>query len=77
VTPNATNIIAYENEKAVLPCVPTDGTINITLYKGEYSWNMRRVSAAVCAELYGLRQLGCVCVYMCACVWFTDDNNHL
>jgi hypothetical protein len=46
-----TNIVANVNEKAVLPCRPTGNHVNMTLYKGEYPWSMKRVSASICAEL--------------------------
>jgi len=60
LTPKETNIVANENEKAVLPCQPKSSEVNMTLYKGAYSWSMRRVSATMCAELNSLRQLGCM-----------------
>jgi hypothetical protein len=70
LTPNETNIIAFEKEKAVFPCKPTSSKVNITLHKGEFSWSMKRVSAAACAELNSLRQLGCMCGIPMAIVIF-------
>lgn len=60
LTPNETNIVANENEKAVLPCQPTSSEVNMTLYKGEFSWSTKRVSATMYAELNSLRQLDCM-----------------
>jgi hypothetical protein len=59
-TPKETNIVATENEKAVLPCQPTSSEVNMTLYKGVFSWSMKRVSATLYAELNSLRQLDCM-----------------
>jgi len=60
LTPKETNIVANENEKAVLPCQPTSSKVNMTLYKGKLSWSLERVSAIICAELNSLRQFGCM-----------------
>jgi hypothetical protein len=46
LSPNETNIVAYENEEAVLPCKPSSSSVNVTLYKGYSRWSAKRVSAA-------------------------------
>ncbi|XP_033610234.1 obscurin isoform X1 [Cryptotermes secundus] len=43
LSPKETNIVAHKDEKAVLPCLSTSSSVNITLFTGVYYWSMKRV----------------------------------
>jgi hypothetical protein len=47
ISPNETNIVAYKDERAVLPCLSTSSSVNVTLFKGAYYWSLEEVSVAL------------------------------